>query len=149
LESDERSTLRALMRYQRESVVRKVEGVDEAAARWSPVDSGTSLLWLVRHLAAAESLWFERRFAGLTPTVTDDVVRPGDTLGSAIAAYRDVCTRTDAIVDAADFDAPCRQTDGQSSVTLRWVVMHLLEETARHAGHADLLRELIDGDVGR
>ena len=58
--------------------------------------------------------------------------------------------RVDEVVDAApDLDAFCADTGAESPVTLRWVLMHLLEETARHAGHADILRELIDGQTGR
>ena len=61
---DEREVLMTLLRYQRESLVRKVVGVDDTAARRSPVNSGTTLLWLIRHLAFAERLWIIHRFAG-------------------------------------------------------------------------------------
>jgi len=86
LAGSEAETLRALLRYQRDSLVRKVADLDDRTAFRSPVDSGTSLLWLIKHMARAE---------------------------------------------------------------ITWVLMHLLEETARHAGHADILRELIDGQIGR
>jgi uncharacterized damage-inducible protein DinB len=115
LVGEERETLHALMQYQRESVVRKVDGLDEESARRRLVGSDTTLLWLVKHLAYAESLWIHHRFAGEDVAVTDDSLQPGD-------------------------DPP---------VNLRWVLTHLLEETARHTGHADILRELIDGDTGR
>ena len=64
LAGGEAETLRALLCYQRESLVRKAAGVDDAAARWSPVGTGTSLLWLVRHMARAEVTWLLCRFAG-------------------------------------------------------------------------------------
>jgi hypothetical protein len=147
--SNERETLRALLQYQRDSIVRKVTGVDEAAARRSLVDSGTTLLWLIKHLARAETLWIVRRFAGEAIDVPDDAVRPDDSLTSAIAAYRDTWSHVDAIVAAAALDDSCRDVGDDASVNLRWVLMHLLEETARHAGHADVLRELIDGQTGR
>ena len=78
------------------------------------------------------------------------LARAGDSLATAIDAYRATWTRVDAIVASApNLDVECATTDGESSVNLRWVLMHLLEETARHAGHADILRELIDGQAGR
>jgi len=149
LESDERETLRALLQYQRDSIVRKVSGVDEAAARRPLVGSGTTLLWLIKHLARAETLWIVRRFAGQDVEVPDDQVRSDDSLTSAVAAYRDTWNRVDTIVAAAALDDSCRDVGDETSVNLRWVLMHLLEETARHAGHADVLRELIDGQTGR
>ena len=149
LEGDERETLRALLQYQRDSVVRKVTGVDDDAARRPLVGSGTTLLWLVKHLAWAETLWIVRRFAGQDVELTDDVVRPDDSLESAIAAYRDAWGRVDAIVAAAPLEESCRNVGDAAPVNLRWVLMHLLEETARHAGHADILRELVDGHTGR
>jgi uncharacterized damage-inducible protein DinB len=154
LAGDEVQTLRALLQYQRESLARKADGVDEERARWSPVGSGTSLLWLMRHMAAAEATWVLHRFAGQDP------VPPGpepadDTLRAAADAYRQGWQRVDAVAFAtataagAGLDELCRRPDPGPPVSLRWVLMHLLEETARHAGHADILRELIDGSTGR
>ena len=145
----ERETLLALLRYQRESLVRKVAGVDDVAARRSTVDSGTTLLWLVKHLAKAEALWMVHRFAGLDDPLPDDAVAPGDTLVAAVAAYRATWAQVDQVLAVADLDEPCRRTGDEAPVNLRWVLAHLLEETARHAGHADILRELIDGATGR
>ena len=150
LVDDERATLRALLQYQRESVVRKVEGVSEDAARRELVASGTTLLWLVKHLAQAELLWIAHRFAGeAAGVVPDATVVAGDTVAAAIATYRATWLRVDAIAAAASFEDLCQSTGDESPANLRWVLMHLLEETARHAGHADILRELIDGDTGR
>jgi Protein of unknown function (DUF664) len=141
----EADTLHALLQYQRDSLVRKVSGLDDSAAAASPVDSGTSLLWLITHLARAEITWVLVRLAG------QDVVIPEDpkTLDEAVAFYQSTWARVDAIAfGAASLDQLCR-SDIDPPVSLRWVLMHLLEETARHAGHADILRELIDGQVGR
>jgi hypothetical protein len=149
LESNERETLRTLLQYQRDSIVRKATGVDEAAARRPLVGSGTTLLWLIKHLARAETLWIVRRFAGQDVEVPDDQLRSDDSLTSAVAAYQDTWNRVDAIVAAAALDESCRNVGDDAPVNLRWVLMHLLEETARHAGHADILRELIDGQTGR
>jgi hypothetical protein len=147
--SGERDTLRALLHYQRESFVRKLTGVDEGEARRVFVPSGASLLWLAKHMARAESLWIEERFAGGHPSVPDDTIRPDDTVAEAISVYRATWFRVDRIVADADFEESCRQVGNEAPVNLRWVVMHLLEETARHAGHVDILRELIDGSTGR
>jgi uncharacterized damage-inducible protein DinB len=146
----ERATVVALLQYQRESIVRKVAGVDETAARQAFVGSGTSLLWLVKHLARAESLWVLRRFAGRDDQLPNDTIELEDTLLGAIDAYRQTWARTDAVIAAAaSLDEACHDTGDESMVTLRWVLLHLLEETARHAGHADIIRELIDGQTGR
>jgi Protein of unknown function (DUF664) len=146
LASDERTTLLALLQYHRESVVEKVAGIGDEVAKWSPVGSGTSLLGLVQHLAGAETLWVVTRFAGergATP-------RPSATLEQAVDAYRATWSRVGAIVATDDLEALCRGLGpDEPPANLRWVLTHLLEETARHAGHADIIRELIDGETGR
>ncbi|MGD0313853.1 MAG: DinB family protein [Acidimicrobiales bacterium] len=150
LTGDEREVLQALLQYQRESLVRKISGLSEVDARRSPVASGTTLLWLMKHMARAESLWILHRFAGQAAVSGDDKVHPDDTVQSAVATYRSTWQRTDAVVAAAPSLAePCRNGGDEGPVNLRWILMHLLEETARHAGHADVLRELIDGATGR
>jgi hypothetical protein len=90
------------------------------------------------------------RFAGQEVAIPDQTVMPDDSLDAAVDAYRSTWARVDAVVAAApSLDVMCRDTGAESPVNLRWVLMHLLEETARHAGHADVLRELIDGQTGR
>jgi uncharacterized damage-inducible protein DinB len=148
LSGDDREVLMALLQYQRESLARKVDGVDEVAGRRSPVASGTTLLWLIKHLAYAERLWIIHRFAGgekPAPATTDD------TIEVALTDYRHTWAVVNAVVAASPtLDQPSViANDGDSNVTLRWILAHLLEETARHAGHADILRELIDGVTGR
>ncbi|HYA68858.1 MAG TPA: DinB family protein [Acidimicrobiales bacterium] len=146
----ELQTLRALLQYQRESLVRKVVGVDESWVRRPLVPSGTSLLWLTKHMARAEAVWVLRRFAGQDVDIPAETVGPDDTVVAAVASYRTLWARVDAVVaEAPSLDVVCRDVGVESPVSLRWVLMHLLEETARHAGHADILRELIDGTVGR
>jgi uncharacterized damage-inducible protein DinB len=150
LAADDRATVLALLQYQRNSFAKKVSGVDEEAGRQSPVASGTSLLWLTKHMARAESLWLLQRFAGQNAVIEDDQLGPEDTLQSAIADYQQTWVRTDAVVAAArSLDELCQNVGNGAPVNLRWVLMHLLEETARHAGHADLLREMVDGETGR
>ena len=149
LVGDERATLHALLQYQRDSVVRKVTGVSDADARRPIVPTETTLLWVVKHLAHAETQWILRRFAGLDVELPDDTVRPDDTVATAVETYRRTWSRGDAVVAAASLDAACADVGEDPPVNLRWVLAHLLEETARHAGHADILRELVDGATGR
>jgi uncharacterized damage-inducible protein DinB len=148
--STERETILSLLQFQRESLVRNMSGVDEAAVRESPVPSGTTLLWLMQHMARAESLWIVQRFAGTRDEIADEDSDSDDTMAAAIATYRRTWERVDAIIDdTASLDELCRNLGDDTPLNLRWVLLHLLEETARHAGHADILRELIDGETGR
>ena len=149
LMGDERAVLCALLQYQRDSLVRKVQGVDDAAARRSMVESGTSLMWLVKHLAYAETIWVVQRFAGEDIELPDATVRDDDTVDAAVDLYRSTWQQVDAIVAVASLDDPCVNAPTFPPLDLRWVLAHLLEETARHAGHADILRELLDGQTGR
>jgi uncharacterized damage-inducible protein DinB len=146
--ADDRATLLALLLYQRDSLVRKVSGVDPERAKVSPVDSGTSLVWLVNHVADAEATWVLSRFAGQDVVVGD--AAHASTLDEAVVRYHEVRRETDTVIrDTASLDAVSTRFDDQPPVNLRWVLAHLLEETARHAGHADILRELIDGNTRR
>lgn len=88
-------------------------------------------------------------FGGIVDQVRPDDVHAEDTVASVVADYRETWGRVDDVVSSADFDAQCRAWSGGDTVNLRWIVFHLLAETARHAGHADFLRELIDGRTGR
>ena len=147
LAGGDRETLLALLRYQRESFLRKTDGVGEKAGASSPVASGTSLLWLTNHVADAEEGWVLRRFA----RAGGGVAGPwSDSLEGARERYRRVWSEVDEVIEAApSLDSECGAFDDQATVNLRWIVAHLLEEVARHAGHADILRELIDGQTGR
>jgi uncharacterized damage-inducible protein DinB len=148
--ADERTTLRDLLEYQRQSLIDKVEDLDDQAATEVSVPSGTTLLWLIQHLAGAETRWMVYRYLGEEPRDDDPGATPTGTVDHAVAEYRRAARRTDAIVTAADsLDRMCVTTGSESPVSLRWVLAHLLEETARHAGHADILRELTDGRTGR
>jgi hypothetical protein len=142
--ASERATLQTLFQYCRDSFVRKLDGVDDATARTQLLPTPTTLLWLTQHLAFAEDIWIAQRFAGEASSHAEV-----DSLSGAIDHYRATWDRTDAIVAGASFDDVCRDIDVEPNVNLRWVVVHLIEETARHAGHADVIRELLDGATGR
>jgi hypothetical protein len=146
---DDRDVLLTLLQYLRESMVRKVSGIDDAAARQSPVRSGTTLLWLIRHLAYAERVWIIHRFTG-GDTPPPDPAPGTDTMDAALAAYHQTWADVDDVIAGAiGLDERSVIAYDGSHPTLRWILAHLLEETARHAGHADILRELIDGETGR
>jgi uncharacterized damage-inducible protein DinB len=149
LTGGEAEVLHALLQFQRDSLVRKVADLDDASARWSPVGTGTSLLWLVQHMARVEITWVLRRFAGADVVIPGDQPEPGDTLRDVTARYRQAWQQADAVAFGSGLDELCRSPGAEPPVSLRWVLMHLLEETARHAGHADIIRELIDGRTGR
>jgi len=143
---DERATLLALLQYQRDSLVLKVTGVDAVDAAASPVPSGTSLLWLANHMGDAETTWVLTRFAG-RPDPAEPHATDAD---AAVRRYRRVWEQVATVLDAtASLDSECPPFDDQPIVDLRWILTHLLQETARHAGHADVLRELVDGSTGR
>jgi hypothetical protein len=113
------------------------------------VPSGTSLLWLGKHLLYAEQIWLQVRFLGEGEPPSNELTTD-DTVASVTAAYRDAWPVLDAIIEGHGFDESIDDPAGPGAeIDLRWIVAHLLEEVARHAGHADILRELLDGETGR
>lgn len=152
--ASERETLLSFLDFYRAVMIRKVEGLDYDGLRMSPVDSGTCLGGLMKHLADVERSWFEERWAGRpmrTVRSEDDPdaefrVQEDDTAESLIEAYRRHCETSREIVAGNSLDDTVVLPRGEMS--LRWLMVHMIEETARHAGHADLIREMIDGSVG-
>jgi uncharacterized damage-inducible protein DinB len=148
--SGEKETVLAFLGYLRAGVDRKLEHLSDTDARRPLVASGTTLLGLMKHLINVEVYWSQRRFAGDDVTLHGNgfELDPSDTVESVRRRYAEAGRRTDAIVVACpDLDRPLAL--GRHGLTLRWMLAHLLEETARHAGHADILRELVDGSTGR
>ncbi len=147
---DERELLLRWLRYLRGAVIRKASGLDEAAARWRPDGRLISLIGIVNHLTNVEWRWIDGGMLGHDVSRVDEEFDPGPelTMPAAIERYRDRHAHTDAVVGAIGRrDQPCRGGDGEGK-DLRWVMLHLINETARHAGHADAVRELIDGVTG-
>ncbi|MGP4028305.1 DinB family protein [Actinomadura sp. 3N407] len=153
LNADERTTLLTFLDYLRDAVVAKASGVPDEAARTPGVASGTSLLGLVKHLTHTELNWFVWAYEGADVPQWDGGEPPGEeeTAESLIAAYRAAVDRSNAIVAGCpDLDRVCvRSLRETPPPSMRWLLVHMIEETARHAGHADILREQIDGSVGR
>jgi len=147
--SDERATLLGILDSLRNSVAEKAAGAPEPQVRTAGVPSGTSLLGLLRHLAYVERFYF------LGEDVADwrTTMRPSprDTVDSVLADYRETVRRANQAIAACPdlaLPAPRPPRRGQAPA-MRWVLAHMIEETARHAGHADILRERIDGSTGR
>jgi hypothetical protein len=145
----EREVLLEFLEYLRESVIAKVQGAPEPQVRTPGVPSGTNLLGLLNHLINVE------RFTFLGEKVSDWQktfhAAPEGTVKSLTAEYRSVTARaTDIILACADLESPsARPTRQGGPPSMRWALTHMIEETARHAGHMDILRELIDGGTGR
>ena len=130
-------------------VLRKVAGLSDEDARRTTVDSGTNLAGLVQHLTFVKSLWFEEIVAGRTVARGDRSMQvdPSISLRTLRAEYRAACTTSNEIIAAVgDADAPVTRNGKQRD--LRWALA-VIQETARHAGHADIIREQIDGQTGR
>ncbi|GAA3772444.1 DinB family protein [Micromonospora maritima] len=153
---DERAILDAFLDFHRATVLRKARGLPDADARRRLVPSLTTLAGLLKHLTLVEGNWLGRLFAPepgdvyLTSQEEADAsftLGPADTVEALTAAYEAACDRSRAIAARFDLDhvVPHPQL---GEVSLRWVLVHLIEETARHAGHADILRELTDGETG-
>ncbi|WP_106178262.1 DinB family protein [Prauserella shujinwangii] len=155
---DERATLTAFLDWHRATLEAKCAGVaPERLSEFGVPPSGLSLHGIVRHLAAAERWWFRIQFAGedvpmLYYTDDDpdqDFTDLGGDTGEALAVWRAECARSREIVAAAPgLDTRGARPRSGEPFTLRWLLVHLIAEYARHNGHADLLRERIDGTVG-
>jgi uncharacterized damage-inducible protein DinB len=151
---DERESLRRWLDYHRDTLIYKVRGIDAEGLAFSPVGSGTSLGGLIRHMYGVEAYWFQDVFKGeIAPDHWDDPWKRNDSSGDQlIAIFEDVCAASRKI----EFAATSLDQLAVGSVTwadgahpsLRWVMNHLIEEEARHNGHADLLREMVDGSAG-
>jgi uncharacterized damage-inducible protein DinB len=158
----ERDTLAGFLQWQRDTLRIKCAGLDaEQLARRAVPPSGLSLIGLVRHLAGVERSWFRELMAGQEPAplfgtgaepdadFTEADADP-QVVAEALAAWREEMAFTDRFVtEAPDLDLSSAVAHSSLGVvSLRWVLLHLVEEYARHLGHADLLRERIDGSVG-
>jgi uncharacterized protein DUF664 len=150
--TSEKETALSFLDFARHCLVKKTKGLDEEQLRRVLVPSGTSLLGLIQHCTAGERWWFGYHVAGdarwsdvdFGMDVPDDV-----TAEQVVGAFHEAVAASEAIMAEADLDDPLAVlVDGQQ-LTVRWVVAHKTSELARHAGHADILRELTDGVTGR
>lgn len=158
---DEREVFLTYLAAKRGDVVRSAEGLDEDQLRWTPDGRLLPIIGIINHLAHVEQRWIDGRYLGRPFGVRTDEfsVELSRTGAEVIAAYGERAAATESAVRAApDLEASCmgREGDGppvhellglSGPVDLRWVLMHLVEETAHHAGHADATREMLDGST--
>lgn len=145
---DERELLLSWLGYERGAIVRKVDGVSDEDGHWTPDGRLLPLLGIINHLTHVEWRWIDGGMLGQEVSRHESEFHPGPelTVEAALAAYRERGAATDATVRSMPgLEVPCLRGEGRD---LRWVLIHLVNETARHAGHADAVRELLDGTTG-
>jgi uncharacterized damage-inducible protein DinB len=152
----ERQVLEAFLDFHRQVLVSKVDGISENEARHRRVPSKTTLAGLIKHMIGVERGWFQEVLAGRKPEDIGPNVGGGDeswdlaeneTVSSLIKEYEQTCEQSRQAAARFALDDAVPEPDlGQ--VSLRWVYVHMIEETARHVGHADILREQTDGAAG-
>jgi hypothetical protein len=160
-QADQDEMLRSFLRAQRESVLAIVEGLSEEAWHSSVVPTGWTPAGMLEHLGGAEWHWFQGVVAGRQPELPGDldedeapydptsvVFTTDEPSADVLAFYRDQCAQSEAVLAATPLSAVPKGAHGRyEPPNVRWVVLHMIEETARHAGHLDIARELLDGKV--
>ena len=156
--ASEYGALQNILDAQRIGLIRKVEGISDELARQAPTVSSLSLLGLIKHAVTWEQRWFQVVMAGRQspdrwpeampePHDAELILSDSDTVSHWIAVYRERIETSNAIASAMDLDTPCARPD-LVECNLRYVLLHMITETARHAGHADIIRETLDGSRG-
>ena len=162
MDSDPKQTLSGYLQQGREAVLWKLDGLGERDRRRPLSPTGTNLIGLIKHLASVEAGYFGEVFGRPFPEpfnwMAEDAEDNADMWATAdesseqiVALYRRVWAHSDATIEAAPLDAPGEVAwwpAERRAVTLHRILVHVATETHRHAGHADLVRELIDGQVG-
>jgi len=153
VDSGELDTALAFLSFARHCVLKKADGLSDEQMRRVLVDSGTSIVGLVQHLAEAERYWFGYHLVGAaldTETEYGMAVPASRVVADVMQDYQQAIAESDrAIHDLGDPEARIAIPVEGNRHTLRWVMAHMTSETARHAGHADILREQLDGATGR
>jgi uncharacterized damage-inducible protein DinB len=154
----ERAQLESWLEFHRATLLMKCAGLNVARLKERPVaSSDLSLLGLLRHMTAVEEIWFPITFAGLAMDASykraDD--RDADfheldsaSLDEVVTRFESACQRSRELADGHDLSERAAVERRGRAVDLRWIYLHMIEEYARHNGHADLLRELVDGSTG-
>lgn len=143
----EKATLVGFLDYLRDSIAAKAEGAPEPQVRTAGVPSGTSVLGLIKHLTCVEGFYFlgepVKNWAATMRPIQEETVE------DLVAAYRETVSRANQVIESyTDLTLPAPTPPGKQP-SMRWLLVHMIEETGRHAGHADILREQIDGATGR
>ena len=155
LQGGEKESLQISLDRHRDVVLWKIDGVSDADLRRPMTPSGTSMLGLVKHLATMEYAWFCETFGRETEPLpfdeddpqADTRVEPEESTEDIVAFYLRARSAADRSTAELDLDDTGTAWFGEK-VSMRWVLIHMVEEVARHAGHLDILRELIDGSTG-
>jgi hypothetical protein len=149
----ELETAMAFLGFARHCVLKKTEGLTDDQLRRSLVPSGTTLLGLVQHLTEGERYWFGHHVAGdssASDVSFDMQVQAERDVPEILADYRAAALASDTILtDVGNLDSRVSVPIDGEYLHVRWVVAHMTSETARHAGHADIIREQLDGVTGR
>ncbi|MEV8311589.1 DinB family protein [Streptomyces flavidovirens] len=150
----EKESLQVSLDRHRDAVLWKLDGLDDEQLRRPMTPSGTSLLGLVKHLASVEYGWFCTTFGRESEPLwfdpfkgEDIVVADGESTWDIVEFYGRARAAADRAIAELDLDTLGTSWSG-NTVSMRWVLIHMLEDTVRHAGHMDILRELIDGATG-
>jgi hypothetical protein len=157
--ADERSALQGWLDYHRQTLRWKCAGLTGDQLVIRPLQTSTlSLLGLVRHMAEVERSWFRHRFGGqahLSELYCSDEYPDGDfdladpvSAEADLAAFAAECAAADDAASGRSLDETFVHPRTDTAMDLRWIYLHMIEEYARHNGHADLIRELIDGVTG-
>jgi len=160
---DEKEILHRYLRLRRAELLAKLDGLDEYDVRRPLTPTGTNLLGLIKHVASVEIGYFGEVFGRphgrLLPWLEDGAepdadlwVTPGESRDQIVELHRAAAAHSDATIEALPLDAPGEVpwwNDERRHVTLQQILVHMCVETAQHLGHADILRELIDGTAGK
>jgi uncharacterized damage-inducible protein DinB len=153
VDSGEFDTAMAFLSFARHCVLKKTDGLSDDQLRRVLVESGTSLIGVVQHLAEAERYWFGYHLVGAAWDAESEygmAVPASRAVSDVLQDYREAIEESDrAIRGLGDPEARIAIPVEGNQHTLRWVMAHMTSETARHAGHADILREQLDGTTGR
>jgi uncharacterized damage-inducible protein DinB len=153
VDSGELDTAQAFLSFARHCVLKKADGLSEEQLRRVMVDSGTSIVGLLQHLAEAERYWFGYHLVGAALDIESEygmAVPASRAVADVLLDYQQAIKESDrAIRDIGDPEARLAIPVEGNRHRLRWVMAHMTSETARHAGHADILREQLDGTTGR
>ncbi|MHA7208118.1 DinB family protein [Arthrobacter sp. MDT1-65] len=154
--ADEAATLTGFLDYLRATVVLKARGLSDADGARRILPPPTTASGIVRHLARVERSWFHDDIDGDTDgpwarsrrdRAWEFGVTAEDSLDDILLDYAEACAESRQVLAGHGLDDPCLGTSKEHNV--RWVLVHMIEETARHCGHLDVIRELLDGTTGQ
>lgn len=155
--ANEKDTLLGFLQFARETIVQKCNGLNDEQLQLTPTVSSMSLLGMVKHLTIVERYWFQGVFLDADvdlPWSEEDAdgdwrTNEDDTSAAALEAYIAECKISDKIVRDHELERLAAWAlSAEEARSLRWILVHMIQETARHCGHADILREAIDGETG-